>query len=140
MSKSKCFFGKGYGRLAVFFLIIAAVIVLIGLIFFLFHNIFSFSQPSWRAVFLTNGQTYFGKIVKKNASSLVLKDVYYLRIDQIAPETEGGQVQPQFNLFRLGDTEIHNPQNWIEINWTHVLFIEKLRTDSQVISTINQMK
>ena len=40
------------------------------------------STPSYQAVFLANGQVYFGKLSEPNNQSVTLKDIYYLQVVQ----------------------------------------------------------
>ncbi len=94
-------------------------------------------SSSWSAVFLTNGRTYFGKIAKADSEFITLDDVYYLQVQQVPPITEGEEPQPQLSLMSVGD-EIHGPENSMRINKDHVLFIEKLKADSSVVSSIEQ--
>lgn len=101
------------------------------------------SKNAWKAVFLTNGQVYFGKIVKEGRSTLVVRDVYYLQVQQLTPPAQEKdkevQPQPQLTLIRLGE-ELHGPTNELRINREQVLFVETLRPDSNVVQTIEQAK
>lgn len=121
-------------------LLIVGIIILIAIVVFLVVSIFSFSssKSSWHAVFLTNGRTYFGHVVKQNSTALVLQDVYYIQVQQLAPTEEGGQPQPQLSLVNISD-ELHSPENKMQINWSHVLFVQKLQKGSQVVNTIEQL-
>ncbi len=127
------------GRAALILLVVG-IIVLIAIVVFLIVTILSTGQSTWQAVFLVNGQTYFGHIVKEDAKSITLHDVHYLQMQQIPPAAEEEQPQQQLSIFKLGDNEIHGPENEMRINWQHILFVEKLKKDSQVISTIEQME
>ena len=93
------------------------------------------NNKNWKAVFLTNGQVYFGKIVKETPKVLVLRDIYYLQVQQLTPEQSKEQQQPQFTLIKLGD-EIHGPTDEMRINRDHVLFVETLKPNSRVVQTI----
>lgn len=121
--------------------IIAVILVLTCLKLCLFYDWFfglSGTKNTWKAVFLTNGQVYFGKIVKETPTVLVLREIYYLQVQQLAQEKEQAQ-QPQFTLIRLGE-EIHGPTDEIRINREHVLFIETLKPNSKVVETIETQK
>ncbi len=96
---------------------------------------------SYEAVFLTNGQVYFGKVAKRDRDEIVVRDIYYLRVEQQlqpAPENQTDQ-QPKIALVKLGD-EIHGPQDIMRINTQHVLFTEKLKENGQVVQTILRHK
>lgn len=78
------------------------------------------------AVFLTNGQVYFGDITKTSDEYIVLPDIYYLA-------EEGA------NLTKLG-CEAHSPQDVMYIYKNQVLFWENLRSDGNVSKAIAQYK
>ena len=108
---------------------------------------------AWHAVFLTNGQVYFGQLENPEAQFATLKDIYYLQIQQVQTppppqpqEGEGSQVipapQPQparLTLIKFG-TELHGPQDYMKINRDHILFWEELKADSQVVQAIQRYK
>lgn len=121
-------------------LLIVGIIVLIVVVVFLVLMVFpSSKEASWHAVFLTNGQMYFGNIVKQNSNLVVLRNVYYLQVKQPAPAEEGKeQPQPQVSLVGISD-EIHSPESEMEITRAHILFVEKLKKDSQIVTTIGQL-
>lgn len=121
-------------------LLIVGILILVAVVVFLFFTIFSSSSAgsSFYAVFLTNGRTYFGHIAKQNSNILVLRDVYYLQVQQLEPTEEGVQPQPQLSLVNVSD-ELHAPESEMTINWAHVLFLQKLQKESQVVSTIEQL-
>ena len=93
----------------------------------------------YQAVFFDNNQVYFGKISGLNSSFITLKDVFYLQInEQIQPVKKGQEPQPQFVLVKLGLREIHSPTDTMKINREHILFIEDLKSNSQVTQGIKQ--
>lgn len=104
----------------------------------------SISGSNWQAVFLTNGQVYFGKIKKIDDSNLVLTDIYYLQvISRPIQGTQDGsstqtnqQPQQELSLFKLGN-ELHGPKDTMFINRDHVLLIEELKEDSRVVQAID---
>ncbi len=119
-------------------LIILVVIVAVVVVIVLARG--GKKEASWQAVFLTNGQTYFGHITKTTNNFVVLEDVYYLQAQTVPPEKEGEQPTQQLTLAKLGQQEFHGPENEMKINRDHILFIENLRSDSQVVQTIEQIK
>lgn len=91
----------------------------------------------WQSVFLSNGQVYFGHVVKYSKNEIVLRDIYYLQVNrQIQPKQEGQEAQTELTLVKLGN-ELHGPVDEMRINRFHVLFIEDLKDNSQVVATIN---
>ncbi len=106
---------------------------------------------TYQAVFLTNGQVYFGKLSGESTRTPKLEDVFYLQANQAlqqgqpsearaATGTPGTAPSPQFSLAKLGKAEIHGPQDRLFLNKQQVLFWEDLRSDSQVVKTIAEYK
>ncbi len=91
----------------------------------------------WQAVFLSNGQVYFGQIASEKDDVIILKDIYYLQVTRkLQPaETEAGQDQNELSLVKLGN-ELHGPEDEMRINNDHVLFIEDLKPDGKVVRAI----
>ncbi len=93
-----------------------------------------------QAVFLTNGQVYFGKAANEKASYVSLSDVYYLVLkkplqnQQQEGEQNQEQAKPEYSLIKLGK-EMHGPTS-MSINRDQILFIENLADDSKVVSAI----
>lgn len=121
-------------------LLIFGIIILVAIVAFLIFTIFvSPKAVDWYAVFLADGRTYFGHLSRQNSQVLVLKDVYYLRVQQSPAEEGKEQPQPQISLVNVSD-ELYGPENEMQISRQQVLFTQKLRTDSQVVATIEQQK
>lgn len=90
----------------------------------------------YQAVFLSNNQVYFGKLAKQNSQYPVLTDIYYLRVTQ---PLQPSQPNPNVSLIKLGD-ELHGPGDKMEINRDHILFVEDLKENSQVVQAIRNFK
>ena len=94
----------------------------------------------YQAVFLSNGQVYFGKVTDANNQTLVLENIYYLRSAnnlQIS-EAKDSSKTPEtdnFSLVKLGN-ELHGPEDKMSINLSQVLFVEDLKYDSKVVEAI----
>ncbi len=98
------------------------------------------ADSSYQSVFLTNGQVYFGHLYRQNHQYAVLRDVFYLQVTQPPQPITAGQTPPtNINIVKLGG-ELHGPTDEMRINRDTVLFIEDLRSDSKVVSAINQLK
>ncbi len=104
----------------------------------------------WQAVFLTNGQVYFGRLKNVSSDYPELSDIYYLQVQNVpiqpAQPASGEQgVQPaqqtqqQLVLIKFG-TELHRPADKMFINKDHVMFYEDLTVDSPVIKSIEDYK
>ncbi len=92
------------------------------------------AADNYQAVFLTNNQVYFGKVSGLNKPYVTLKDIFYLQVSQpLQPSEPANNV----NLIKLG-AELHGPQDLMTINRDHILFIEELKPDSQVVQAITK--
>jgi hypothetical protein len=81
----------------------------------------------YQAVFLTNGQTYFGRYYDRLGPYVKVEDAFY--IQQIPSQTQGAPADTK--IVRRG-TELHQPPGEMLIPKSAVLFVEDLRADSQV--------
>ncbi len=97
----------------------------------------------YQAVFLVNNQVYFGKLANQNSQFPVLKDIYYLQVNQQLQPVQAAKGQaaaaPQnstsINLVKLGG-ELHGPTDEMRINRDQILLVEDLRTDSNLVKAI----
>lgn len=97
------------------------------------------SSGKWQAVFLSNGQVYFGNASNEGSQFLTLKDIYYLQVQKpIQPKSEDQQ-QNKVTLVKLG-AEIHGPKDEMRINRDQILFIEDLKDDGKVMQSIQKYK
>ena len=104
-------------------------------------------QGEYQAIFLTNAQIYFGRIVNQNQEEVILSDIYYfatLRALQYNGENQTSTdtlnaLPDTFSLVKLG-LELHGPKDEMRINRNHILFIEDLKEDSKVIAAIKEYK
>ncbi len=131
---------SGQKRLIVAVVILATVIIgLVLLSKFTKFNVLGLSQGSkYHAVFLTNGQVYFGHLKGAKSSMPILTDIYYLRLKDGGLQQQISQPagqQPELTLSKFG-TELHAPTDMMVLNRDHVLFYEYLQTDSRVVKAI----
>ena len=117
-------------------ILIALIIVIAAGSVYFFYARQGLSSDTYQAVFLTSGQVYFGKITKMNEHWVNLEDVYYLQ--RRVPIDNPNQIPTDLNLVRLG-SEIHGPENRMQINREHVLFIEQLSPNSQILGAIRAL-
>ena len=93
-------------------------------------------EDQYQAVFLADGQIYFGKLDSIGEEYAVLQDIYYLQVQQeVQPDTTA-QPQTQISLAKLGN-ELHGPEDEMFINVDQILFWENLKDDGQVVTAIN---
>lgn len=87
-----------------------------------------------QAVFLNNGQVYFGNIKALNSSYMKLNNIYYLRVNQqVQPNQQASQ--NDVSLAKLG-CELHGPQDQMIINRDEITFWENLKDDGQVAKAV----
>lgn len=114
--------------------LIALAIILVT---FLFVRWWDFTLPSfgarYQAVFLANGQTYFGHYLDRLGPYVKVENAFYI---QQAPTAEEGQT-PESRIIRRG-SELHQPLPFVLIPKTAILFVEDLRPDSQVGKFMDQ--
>ena len=97
----------------------------------------------YQAVFMTNGQVYFGRIARETSRDIYMSDVYYIQVqDQEQPATtEGGEptrISVPTLLKRGG--ELHGPDGQLRLNRDHVIAIEHVGDQSQVMIQIRQLE
>lgn len=96
------------------------------------------NKDKFQAVFLTNGQVYFGRLTRGHGY-YKLSDVYYLQNktgeDTNASDQLGSNTDVE--LIKLGN-EVHGPEDVMIIESSQVLFFENLKNDGNVVKTIQQ--
>ncbi len=104
------------------------------------------ASSGYQAVFLTNGQVYFGKLADADSDYPVLTDIYYLQVvqpplqgQQTQTQAATSQSQPQISLVKLGN-ELHGPVDEMHIAKSQILFYEDMKQDSQVYKAIEAYK
>jgi hypothetical protein len=143
-----------------FVIILVAVIIVAAVLFYLdasgkvklfggkqANPEINFDASSWRAVFLTNGQVYFGHLKNANGAYPELTDIYYLQVQEVPIQpaepavNEAGvqsaesKTEQKLILVKFG-TEVHKPQDKMMLNKDHVMFFEDLAADSPVVKSI----
>lgn len=93
----------------------------------------------WQAVFLANGQVYFGKITSVNRNEITLKNIYYLQKNESQKKFFKTPFSDNVKLIKLGG-EIHGPDDMMIISKLQILFTENLRADSTVVKQIQKNK
>ncbi len=111
----------------------AAVAAIVFLAAFFFTQWWDFTTPSlgrahYQAVFLVNGQTYFGRYYDRLGAYAKIEDVYYLQQTAAADPNAA----PDTKIVRRG-RELHGPSSRMLIPKTAILFVEDL-TDASPIA------
>jgi len=91
------------------------------------------ASDKYQAVFLQNGQVYFGKL-EVNGEWLSLREIYYLQVPS-ALQQGSGNANQNFQLVKLG-TELHGPEDAMHLPREAVNFWENLKDDSQAVRAI----
>lgn len=106
------------------------------------------SKGKWQAVFLTNGQVYFGHLSPFGMKFLKLDNVYYIRTVEVpmtvAPtlDEEGNSVPQQAQYEKRNEIvkiteDTHGPEDTLYLPKQQILFWQTLRHDSEVVRLIS---
>jgi len=87
----------------------------------------SFGGARYQAVFLSNGQTYFGHYIERLGPYAKIENAFYIQQTPAANENEAATSK----IVRRGN-EFHQPEPFVLLPKTAILFVEDLRTDSSV--------
>lgn len=105
-------------------------------------------QGKYQAVFLTNGQVYFGKISAHQGNYVELDDIFYLQVKPVLQQgdntnsnnnTNAQAQKTELSLVKLGN-ELHGPLDRMMINRDQIVFIEDLKDDSKVTDAIHRFQ
>jgi hypothetical protein len=111
------------------------IAVLVAIIVLMFSLRAARMASQYQAVFLTNGQVYFGHITHRGWKTIRVEDVYYLQVKSASSTASSDDL----SLIKMGN-ELHGPEDGLEVNWNQILFIESLRNDSRVVSAIENYR
>jgi len=101
----------------------------------------SVKSSQFQALFLTNGQVYFGHLTHINSGYVELTDIYYLQVQQTVQPTSGtssstsSAANQNVSLTKLGN-EIHGPEDQMFVSRSQVLFWENLKNSGKVVTAI----
>lgn len=97
-------------------------------------------SDKYQAVFLTNGQVYFGKMKDEGGNYIKLTDIFYLQAkDQAVQPKDTSNKEPDLTLIKLGK-ELHAPADEMNISRQQVLFWEEIKDDGKVMQAIKEYK
>ena len=123
--------------------ILAAIVVIVLVAWFLMPKGVAGGgrtpDPSrFQAVFLDNGQVFFGKLKNTDGTYLVLEDAYYTQKQELpanASEKQKAAVQNNVSLAKVG-SEVYGPETSMSIRAEQVLFWQNLKSDSKDANAI----
>lgn len=96
------------------------------------------TSGDWQAVFLSNGQVYFGKLSSTGGQWATLKNIYYLQVQKaVQPADSTAAADQKVSLVKLGN-ELHAPVDEMKINRDQILFWENLKNDGKVVQAIDK--
>lgn len=113
-----------------------AIVMFLGAFFFVQWWDFTlpaFGRAEYQAVFLANGQTYFGRYHERLGAYAKIEDVYYLQ------QTSGADpnAAPDTKVVRRG-RELHGPASRMLVPKSAVLFVEDLTDASPIAQFMKQ--
>ncbi|HJP96690.1 MAG TPA: hypothetical protein VJ843_04975 [Candidatus Saccharimonadales bacterium] len=96
-------------------------------------------DDKYQAVFLNNGQVYFGKVTSSTSRYYNLQNVFYLSSNSSSSDSKSttSTSSNNFTLVKLG-CELHGPYDQMIINRDQVTFWENLKDSSTVVKTIKE--
>lgn len=89
-------------------------------------------EGTWQAVYLTDGQVYYGQLKEKGHQFYVLADAHTI---QVTGNPGDKKQPPRPQLVRLGN-DLIGLVDEISINRDRILFLQGLKNDSQVVQAI----
>ena len=105
-----------------------------------FNEDANINKNEFQAVFLTNGQVYFGKLTDLNHKYVSITDVYYLQVQSntsLQGASSSTSPNSQVSLVKLGN-ELHGPEDQMYISNDQMLFWENLKPSGKVTQAIDK--
>jgi len=93
----------------------------------------SAGRSDYQAVFLANGQTYFGRYYDRLGAYAKIEDIYYLQQTQSTNPEQGSETK----LIRRGK-ELHAPAPRMLVPKSAILFVEDLNPSSPIAQFMKQ--
>lgn len=128
---------RSFSKVKIASIVLAIVLVIAALLVVdrVFLSATGVDKDKYQAVFLTNGQAYFGKLHDYGTQKPYMSDVYYFQAGD-TPQGDEGQQATQ-TLVKLGD-EIHKPEDKLILNREAILFVENLSGEGSVVQAIEE--
>lgn len=136
--------GSGMVKSVILVAVVAVllIVVLAGAVMFMKKDrdggMEAVKKDQYQAVFLTNGQVYFGKVEDMTKSTIKLTSIYYLQVQQSvqpAEQKKDDDKEAQISLAKLGE-ELHGPEDTMYIAKDQMLFWENLKDNGKVVQAI----
>jgi len=95
------------------------------------------NKDQYQAVFLNNGQVYFGHVLNMNGKYVRMSSIYYLTQSS---DSSTSSTSSNYSLVKLGCQQIHDPTDQMVINRDQVTFWENLNDSGKVVTSIKQFQ
>lgn len=96
-------------------------------------------HTEFQAVFLDNGQVFFGKLENPDSAYPVLREVFYIRRQVVEAAKENKDEKKVNNVLVKRGDELHGP-DLMYLNAKHIVMIEPVAPDSRVAQLIKESK
>jgi len=130
------------GAIALLFALTILVVAVIGVIYVGNSDDQSkfVNKDNYQAVFLTNGQVYFGKLSEVGRDYFRLNNIYYLTQNTSTDAKGNTTTNGNYTLVKLGCQQIHDPFDEMIIERSQVSFWENLQNGqySKVVKSIGE--
>lgn len=133
---------RSLNKLLVALLVVLAAFAIIAVLWRVFTGATAdgaIKGKQFQALFLTNGQVYFGHLSNVNGQYVKLTDIFYLQVQQpVQPSnnSSSSSSNQQVSLAKLGN-ELHGPEDTMYVARDQVLFWENLKNDGKVVKAIS---
>lgn len=144
-SKRRLSFGAKTVRAELFIVIVGSALLLAAVSLYLAFSTNTgageskqINSKEYQALFLNNGQVYFGKLSTLNDKYVVITKVFYIENGTQSTTTQQQTAANNYTLRKLGTTELHAPEDKMVVNKDQITFWENLKDSSQVVTKINE--
>jgi len=93
-------------------------------------------DTEYKAIFLDNGQVFFGRLEEVGPSYIMLKDIFYVQSQVIQQEKDKKEVR---NILIKRGNEWHGP-DLMYVTTRHIVVIEPVSPTSRVAQLIKEAK
>lgn len=123
-------------------ILLVIIVALVGVLLSVYKGDLD-KEFKYKAIYLDNNQVYYAKVVREDALSIYLDDVFYIQTQQqTIPAEEEGEESQVVNvpvLIQRGD-EFHKPEGLLQINRDKLIAIEEIGEGSEILMEIERLK
>lgn len=114
----------------------AVALLAIAMGFVVYTQNFSNQHRGYTAVFMTNNQVYFGRLVSQNSFQVRLTDVFYLNDSKSLSSTDPNE---DISLIKMGK-ELHAPTDFISLSRSQIVSIQTMGNTSKISDAIEKYR